>query len=500
MEYGAWIVLLHNVIQQGISMDLYTLKTLLSKLDTDSADLTVFRYQNEKTTTRSVRDDLPDTNQIQSTEGLMIEVLKDGMLASASTADFRPEALQKAWEIAFNRAQSLSKYRIFPFEVNFRPASKGRFQSPIQKSFSTLSPSDINEILHRCQSLLKRSPKIVKRESIARTVESENLIVSTHGAEVDQTFYLISADHIATAQEGSITQTRSDEGFLARSFQGGFEIFDESDLDSRIIRIAEQALELLSAEECPEETADLILMPDQMMLQIHESIGHPLEYDRILGDERNYAGFSFVKPEDFGTLQYGSEHLNVTFNPDIASEFASYAFDDAGNPANRTHLIQNGRLLQGLGGLESQARLGLPGVANMRAQSWNRPPIDRMANLNVEPGTFSIEDMIAATKRGVLMESNRSWSIDDFRRKFQFGCEYGRWIEDGKIVKTVRNPGYRGSSLSFWRSLAQVGGADTFRVRGTPYCGKGEPNQVIRVGHASPACRFQNVEIFGGAQ
>lgn len=155
--------------------------------------------------------------------------------------------------------------------------------------------------------------------------------------------------------------------------------------------------------------------------------------------------------------------------------------------------------MRGLGGLESEARSGLLGVANARACSWNRPPIDRMANLNLEPGTTSFNEMIGSIEQGVLMSSNRSWSIDDFRNKFQFGCEWGRLIQNGKLTQVVRNPGYRGITVPFWRKLKQLGDRSTFDVYGTPYCGKGEPNQVIRVGHASPVCHFEKIEVFGGA-
>jgi predicted Zn-dependent protease len=243
---------------------------------------------------------------------------------------------------------------------------------------------------------------------------------------------------------------------------------------------------------------DVLLAPDQMILQIHESIGHPLELDRILGDERNYAGTSFVTPEMFGSYRYGSELLNITFDPSRPEEFASYAFDDDGQAARREYLIHDGVLLRGLGGVTSQARLGVPGVANARAASWNRPPIDRMANLNLEAGRSRFEDMVASIDRGVYMQTNVSWSIDDSRNKFQFGCEWGQMIEKGKLTTVVKNPNYRGVSATFWRNLKMVGDAHTVEVLGSPYCGKGEPNQVIRVGHASPPCVFADVEVFGG--
>jgi predicted Zn-dependent protease len=238
-------------------------------------------------------------------------------------------------------------------------------------------------------------------------------------------------------------------------------------------------------------------MPDQMMLQIHESVGHPLELDRILGDERNYAGTSFVTPEMFGHYRYGSDLLNVTFDP-MAGELATYAFDDDGSPSQKVWLIKSGVLVAPLGGRLSQLRAGLPGTANSRSSGWNRPPIDRMANLNVEPGASTLEEMIGSVRRGVLMRTNVSWSIDDSRNKFQFGCEWGERIENGKLAGVVKNPNYRGISATFWRSLRMCGDASTFEVSGTQYCGKGEPNQGIHCGHAAPACVFAEVDVFGG--
>lgn len=232
------------------------------------------------------------------------------------------------------------------------------------------------------------------------------------------------------------------------------------------------------------------------MLQIHESIGHPLELDRILGDERNYAGWSFVQPSDFGNLRYGSSLMNVTFDPTKQNSLASYAFDDGGNPARREILIEQGVLKRGLGSVESQERSGLPGVANFRSSSWNRAPIDRMANVNLEPGTSTLEEMIASIEDGILMSTNRSWSIDDRRNKFQFGCEHGRLIKKGKLASLVRNPNYRGVTVDFWNRLSSVG--QIAATYGTPFCGKGEPSQVIRVGHSSPPCLFRGVDVFGG--
>ncbi|MGB8699196.1 MAG: TldD/PmbA family protein, partial [Thermosynechococcaceae cyanobacterium] len=380
-----------------------------------------------------------------------------------------------------------------------RPKAMGQYASSPQQPLEAISASDLVGLLTTVCETLKVSDKVVQTSAFAQTVETEQRFVSSNGSDVTQHFFFVDTDYSATAQDGTIIQKRSDNGQMARCYQAGVEVFDPASVLARARQIGEQAVELLAAEDCPTTTTTLVLAPDQMMLQIHESIGHPLELDRILGDERNYAGSSFVKCSDFGTLVYGSPLMNVVFDPTVPGELAGYAFDDAGMPAQREYLIQAGLLLRGLGSLESQTRSKIPGVANFRATSWNRPPIDRMANLNLEPGTSTFEEMIGEIEYGVYMESNRSWSIDDYRNKFQFGCEYAKLIEKGQFTKTLRNPNYRGITNPFWRSLVKVGDRSTMGVYGTPFCGKGEPNQTIRVGHASPTCVFTNIEVFGGA-
>ena len=190
----------------------------------------------------------------------------------------------------------------------------------------------------------------------------------------------------------------------------------------------------------------------------------------------------------------------MTFDPEQRGEAAAYAFDDDGTPATKAYLIRDGLLVRALGGALSQQRAQLPGVANSRASSWNRPPIDRMANLNIEPGTSSLDAMIAGIEHGIMMRTNTSWSIDDHRNKFQFGCEWGQLIENGRLTQVVRQPNYRGISANFWRNLVAVGNAETRGVYGTSMCGKGEPMQIVRVGHASPACVFSGIDVFGGAR
>jgi len=473
------------------------LKRLLSQLDI-AADWVGLRYVEETTSYRWVRDGHPQSNQRDTSTGIMVEVLVQGQFAYHATTRLDPAGVQQAAEHAVALARDAAQYRVFPFTTAARPANTGSYRSAYRQAEDSISAGALNQLLIRATERLKVSDKVISSNAMAQIVRSEQYFVSSNGSDIEQQFLMVSADYNALAQQGSIVQKRSDSGMLAKSWQIGMEVFAEEAVLERCNQVGEEAVELLSAEECPNQTLDLLLAPDQMMLQIHETVGHPLELDRILGDERNYAGSSFVRQSDFGRLQYGSELMNITFDPGVEHQLASYKFDDGGARARREYIIRQGVLQRGLGCVESQLRSGIAGVANSRASSWNRAPIDRMANLNLEPGDSSLETLIGSVEKGVYMQSNRSWSIDDYRNKFQFGCEYAKLIENGKLTRTLRNPNYRGISSSFWKSLKGVGDRSTLQVFGTPNCGKGEPNQSIRVGHASPPCLFADVEVFGG--
>ena len=450
------------------------------------------RFSSETTTQRAVRNDKPDRNESSLEEGVMCEVLVDGHFGHAATADLSLAGLQRAFDRAVATTRATSGHKVHAFSATQRPPANGKYTSARQRNLDATSVAEITDCLLAASKAMSVSDKLVNRSASAMIVQTQINFFSSNGSETRQGFDLVDITLSATAAEGLESQTRS----WQHTGQFGGESFDRATFAQQGERVAQQALALLAAENCPSARMDLLLMPDQMMLQIHESIGHPLELDRILGDERNYAGWSFVKKEDFGQLKYGSPLMNVSFDPTKSNEFASYDFDDGGNPATREMLIENGVLQRGLGSLESQARSGLPGVANFRSASWNRAPIDRMGNINLEPGTSSLDELIGEVEHGVLMHTNRSWSIDDYRNKFQFGCEYAQMIKNGALGQVVRNPNYRGVTVDFWGRLAGVGHTDS--TFGTSYCGKGEPSQVIRVGHASPPCLFRDVEVFGG--
>lgn len=430
--------------------------------------------------------------------GALITVFKNGGLGYAGTQDLSDEGIRKAYEQALFWAQQFSHFSLLKdIKIPFLNQS-GYYQGPKGIPMKEIPLEEKIDLLRAAEKALRSHPFIIDSEAGLWSIDSQCSYENSLGAEIHQEIHRVLPSLSATANADNLTQMRTLGGMRAVCRQGGFETIKSMDLQMCAESIAKDAVDLVKAENCPSGMMDILIDPDQMMLQIHESIGHPLELDRILGDERNYAGTSFVKMEMFGSYRYGSELLNITFDPSIPEEFASYGYDDEGRKATREFLIKDGILLRPLGGSIAQARSNMPGVANARSSSWNRPPIDRMANLNLEPGESSFDSMLSSVERGIYLKSNSSWSIDDSRNKFQFGCEWGRLIEDGRLGKVVRNPNYRGISASFWRSLKMVGDPSTFVVLGSPYCGKGEPNQCIRVGHASPVCLFSDVDVFGG--
>ena len=460
------------------------------------ADFWSLRVVDERTEQYRVRNDVALPFTTERDRGAMLTAYAGAGAGYAATGDLSHTGLQAALDLAVARARASATTSLIDHRTVARPSLNGDYTSP---DFDSALPSRrewLALLEHECTQA-RIDERIVEREASMRITLTEQSYLTSDGIRIDQRFRYVLPEFGVIAHANGDTQRRSLSGHGA-FLQGGVDVLARVGFTNSAPRIADEALQLLAAPNCPSGPRDLLLMPDQMMLQIHESIGHPLELDRILGDERNFAGWSFVKPEMFGTYQYGSGLLNVTFDPETAEEAAAYGYDDDGTAASRQYLIRNGLLERPLGGALSQQRASMAGVANSRACSWNRAPIDRMANINVEPGTSSLEDMVAGIEHGIMMKTNVSWSIDDHRNKFQFGCEFGQLIENGKLTQVVKRPNYRGISASFWRSLSAVGNAQTREVLGTPYCGKGEPAQVIRVGHASPACVFRQVDVFGG--
>ncbi|MBE0475568.1 MAG: TldD/PmbA family protein [Coriobacteriia bacterium] len=277
--------------------------------------------------------------------------------------------------------------------------------------------------------------------------------------------------------------------------QAGYEFVRGLDLVGNAPRVAEEAAALLSAEECPSGVTTLIVDGSQLGLQVHESIGHPSELDRVLGDEAAFAGTSFLSTEDLGSLRYGSEHVTVTADATVPGSLGSFAYDDEGVPAQRDHIVDRGLFAGFLSSRESAPAIGRASNGCMRADGWNRIPLVRMTTVSLEPGQWSLPDLIADTQDGLYVETNNSWSIDDKRLNFQFACEIGWLVESGRLTRMVKKPNYTGITPRFWNACDAVCSREHWRVWGLANCGKGEPMQVAHVAHGAAPARFRDVQV-----
>ena len=330
-------------------------------------------------------------------------------------------------------------------------------------------------------------------EAIYQIWDTRKWFVSSEGHRIDQHIRECGAGVTASAYGDGEIQRRSWPSHRGQYGTRGWELIDEIDLVGNAPRMAEEARALLTAPLCPPGETTLILGGEQMALQIHESVGHAIELDRILGWEAAYAGTSWLDLSKLGSLRYGSELMNITIDPAIPGALGSFGFDDEGSPARKRDAVRDGIWVGVLAGRDSAAVAGLDYAGSVRSDGWRRLPMVRMTNVGLEPGPHTLDEMIAATDDGVFMDINRSWSIDDRRLNFQFGCEIGYEIKNGKLGRMLRNPTYTGIGPKFWQSMDML--SSDITAWGTPNCGKGQPGQVGHTGHPAAPARFSNVRV-----
>ena len=324
----------------------------------------------------------------------------------------------------------------------------------------------------------------------------QKVFASTEGALISQTRTETGGGIEATAVASGDVQTRSYPSAGYGSWnQGGFEVVRGFEFQEHAPRLAEEAVALLTAPRCPEMTTTVILDADQMALQLHESVGHPTEFDRVLGSEISYAGGSFLKKGDLGHFHLGSEQVTIVADGTLPSGVGSAAFDDEGVPAQRNVLVHQGQLSGFLTSRETAPLLGQQSSGAMRASGWNRLPLIRMTNVSIQPGNGTLDELISEVSDGVLLSTNKSWSIDDLRLNFQFSTEIGWEIKNGRLGRMLRDCAYTGTTPSFWRSCDAVCGPQEWRLFGVVNCGKGEPGQVAHVGHGAAPARFHKVRV-----
>jgi TldD protein len=325
--------------------------------------------------------------------------------------------------------------------------------------------------------------------------DTDKWFVSSQGHEIHQHVVESGGGISATAVGESETQRRSYPQSFGEYQTGGYEVIRGFDLRRHAPRLASEAVELLTADPCPTGRFDLILEGSQLALQIHESVGHAIELDRILGWEAAFAGTSFLELDRLGSLRYGSDLMNITADATIPGALGSFGFDDEGTPARSVDIVREGTWVGVLSGRDSAHVAGLDPGGMMRADGFNRMPMVRMTNVGLRPGESSLDEIVAATEYGILMETNRSWSIDDKRLNFQFGCEIGREVVDGEVGRVLKNPTYTGITPQFWGSMDMLAGGDEWHPWGTPNCGKGQPMQVGHTGHPAAPARFHEIRI-----
>ncbi len=340
------------------------------------------------------------------------------------------------------------------------------------------------------------SAEVRVSEAGVRAMREHRWLCSSEGTDVFQELLECGGGIDATAIRDGLVQVRSfPSAHGGASFQGGWELLDRLGLDREAPRVAEEATALLSAPPCPAEITTVVLDTEQMQLQLHESVGHPIELDRIYGTEAAYAGTSFLQAEDLGRLRYGSALMNVTADPTTPGGLGTLAFDDEGVPATPEPIVREGVLVGLLTSRETAAVLGHGRGGSMRADGWARMPLVRMTNLHLDPGVGTLDDLLADVDEGVYLVTNRSWSIDDKRLNFQFGTQAAWEIRRGRLGRMLRDATYTGTTPEFWGSLDAVAGPDAWVMTGWTNCGKGQPGQLAHVSHGASPCRFRNVQV-----
>jgi TldD protein len=352
------------------------------------------------------------------------------------------------------------------------------------------------ELLTRASQAMEAVEGVSFAEAAVDLYRRRTAFASSEGASIEQTIVNSGGGIEATAIDDGEMQRRS----FPNSFRGhltaaGWEHVLQLGLVENARRTGLEAVELLSAEECPSEVTTVVLDSGQVELQVHESVGHPVELDRVLGMEESYAGSSFVKPSDRGKLRYGSELVSITADATIPGGLGTFAYDDEGVPAQRVPILVDGVFQNFLSSRETAPVIGATSTGAMRADGWQNLPLIRMTNINLEPREGTLAEIIGDTKDGLFFSTNQSWSIDDHRVNFQFGCEIAWRIRDGKLAEMYKNPNYTGITTEFWGSCDAIAGRDEWVLWGTPNCGKGQPGQVARVGHGVSPARFRNVQV-----
>jgi TldD protein len=457
------------------------------------------RHVERRDEALTVRSGQVDDFAAGESDGIGVRVRVGGGWGFAATRDVSAAGAEAALADALAIAEAQPAGPATPLAPV--PPAMGHYASP-----HTIDPFEVSleeklELLFAAEAAMRQDggdERIIRSVAAMSAWRERKAFASTEGAACTQDLVATGAGIGAWASDGNELQVRSyplaHGGLFAAA---GWEHALALDLVAHGPRVAAEAIELLTAPKCPEGVTTIVLDGEQLALQVHESVGHALELDRILLGEASYAGTSWVQPQDIGSARFGSEHMTITADATLPGALGSFGWDDEGVPATRYALVERGMLRAALSNRESAAAIGLDRSGGCaRADGFARQPIVRMTNVSIEPGDAgSLEDLIADTDEGIYFETNRSWSIDDRRLQFQFATEIGREITGGRLGRLYRNPSYAGIGPRFWGSLDAVCGPDEWRAWGLTNCGKGEPGQVMAVSHGAAPARFRDVQV-----
>ncbi len=443
-----------------------------------------------------VKNGIVEGIQLNESHGFGVRVVADGAWGFASSSILTASEIDRVAAQAVRIARASALTRKQPVKLDKPRQVVGVYRTPVSVDPFSISLEQKIEHLLQADAAMRRVKGIRVARSNMECIRVEKTFASSEGSYIQQTIVETGGGIECTAVSESEVQKRSYPNSFGRH-QGarGYELITEIDMPANGERIAEEAIALLAAKQCPSGVTTLILGATQLALQVHESCGHPIELDRVFGAEASFAGTSFLTTEKLGDFRYGSDIVNISADATVPGGLGTFGYDDEGVPAQNKPIVRHGQFVGYLTDREHAAILGQESGGAARASGWNRIPIIRMTNINLEPGSWTLADLIADTSDGIYMEMNKSWSIDDKRLNFQFGTELAYEIKGGKLGALLKNATYTGMTPQFWGSCDAICNKDHWNVWGTANCGKGQPMQVAHVGHGAAPARFRNVRV-----
>jgi TldD protein len=472
-------------------------KKVIGLLKTKRVDYGDVRIVRNKTEVLKVKNEKTETATYSENIGFGVRVIVNGAWGFASSSRVTKKEMERVVKNAIEIAKGSSRVKKEDVRFSTEKTCEDSYRTKYKEDPFQISLEEKLGLLYAISDKMKKFKGISLRESGMIFYSDEKIFANTEGSLIKQEIMESGGGLKATAIKGNDIQVRSFPTSFGGDFAAcGYEFIDGLELLENVEPTCEECLKLHSAKPCPSiEKATVIIDTDQLALQVHESIGHAVELDRVMGMEESYAGTSFVTIDKLNNFKYGSDIVNVYADATIPQGLGTFGYDDEGVKARRVPIIKDGLLKGYLTSRETACRIGRKSSGAMRADGWNRIPLIRMTNVNLEPGRWTLDALIADTKDGIFFKTNRSWSIDQRRVNFQFGTEIAYRIKNGKIKEIYKNPTYSGITPSFWGSCDAICDENHWKLWGIPNCGKGEPGQTAHVGHGVSPARFRNVRV-----